>query len=490
VESVLFVHSLGGGTGSGLGSRLLEAVRDEWPAAALCDAVVAPFSGGDTPTQHYNTVLALSAAQRCADAVLFFGNDDVLARAGAARRAGATLAAGATPSGVAEARARGSSGGGGGAWLEAGLSARDLNAVIAEALAGVVLPVRAAGGGARAVLRRNAAADGRGAGAGDGRPAWCDVGVGAPAGEAPFSAGGAAGEGEGAGEFGERGGWIAASVRGGSAGANLADILGAEGGGGAPPHHAPLHALPFDLAGLLNDTVASPACKFLDVRAARPPPPAPGRPPLLPHSPAASWAALGEALVEAVPRYDGAGRPVATRAARLVVRGASAAEAALAAGGGRAGGAQLPPPPPPPPPHAGKQHRHSPPGAGMAPLPPHWPGLPAGGGGDWERISLTLTRAHNWAAGADLAAVRSATASAAQPGLPGPAAAAARSLTLVANSDAFVAHVVRTVARADALLGVGAYTHWYERYGVGREAITGAMHDMLDVVEAYRPAGR
>ncbi len=481
LESVLFLHSLGGGTGSGLGSRLLEAMRDEWPTAALCDAVVAPFSGGDTPTQHYNTVLALAAAQRAADAVLFFANDDVLARAGGARRAAASLAAGAAPSSVAEARARG-----GGAW-EGGLTARDLNAVIAEALAGVVLPVRVGGGasrGARAVLRRNAPAAAAGA-RDDDRPLWVDVregGAGCAGAGAPFSGGAprTAADAEGADEeFGERGAWIAASVRGGSAAANVADILGADGGadggGGGGSTNGALPALPFDLTALINDTVASPACKFLDVRAARPPAPAPGRPPLLPHSPAASWGALGDALVEAVPRYDSAGRPVVTRAARLVARGTSAVEAAVAAAGG-GGGARA---------REGPTARASPP-AGMAPLPPHWPGLPAGGGGDWERISLTLTRAHNWAPGVDLGAARTGTAFAAPPGLPGPANAAARALTLVANSDAFVAGVVRTVARADALLGVGAYVHWYERYGVGRETITAAMHDMLDVVESYR----
>ncbi len=30
-KSLLFVHSLGGGTGAGLGSRLLEASRDAFP---------------------------------------------------------------------------------------------------------------------------------------------------------------------------------------------------------------------------------------------------------------------------------------------------------------------------------------------------------------------------------------------------------------------------------------------------------------------------
>ena len=64
-----------------------------------------------------------------------------------------------------------------------------------------------------------------------------------------------------------------------------------------------------------------------------------------------------------------------------------------------------------------------------------------------------------------------------------------RSLACVGNSDAFVAPLVRSVGRADALLGVGAYLHWYARHGVEREDIVGAMHDMLDVVEAYRPPG-
>jgi len=43
----LMLHSLGGGTGSGLGSAVLEGLRDEYPAAVLATVSVAPsLSGG------------------------------------------------------------------------------------------------------------------------------------------------------------------------------------------------------------------------------------------------------------------------------------------------------------------------------------------------------------------------------------------------------------------------------------------------------------
>jgi Tubulin/FtsZ family, GTPase domain len=80
-RTMLLTHSLGGGTGAGLGSRLLEACRDEFPKWTLLSAVVAPFACGDTPLQHYNTALALASCQEVSDGVLLFHNDDLVARA-------------------------------------------------------------------------------------------------------------------------------------------------------------------------------------------------------------------------------------------------------------------------------------------------------------------------------------------------------------------------------------------------------------------------
>ena len=74
----VLMHSLAGGTGSGLGSRLLEAYRDTYGKAYLMTASVWPNSSGETPLQHYNTCFTLANLQRNADAVLLFQNEQIL----------------------------------------------------------------------------------------------------------------------------------------------------------------------------------------------------------------------------------------------------------------------------------------------------------------------------------------------------------------------------------------------------------------------------
>ncbi|KAG2445658.1 hypothetical protein HXX76_000267 [Chlamydomonas incerta] len=74
----LLIHSLAGGSGSGLGSRLLEHLRQEFPLAHLAAASVAPRLAGDTPMQSLNAVMALSFLQAYADVVLLFSNQDLM----------------------------------------------------------------------------------------------------------------------------------------------------------------------------------------------------------------------------------------------------------------------------------------------------------------------------------------------------------------------------------------------------------------------------
>lgn len=62
----MMMSSLCGGTGGGLGSRLLEAVRDDYQMQHVVSCVVAPFSAGDTPLQHYNALLSLTSLQKYA----------------------------------------------------------------------------------------------------------------------------------------------------------------------------------------------------------------------------------------------------------------------------------------------------------------------------------------------------------------------------------------------------------------------------------------
>jgi hypothetical protein len=45
----MLINSLGGGTGSGLGSRILEEMRDEYSSGFLFNTVVFPNRSGETP---------------------------------------------------------------------------------------------------------------------------------------------------------------------------------------------------------------------------------------------------------------------------------------------------------------------------------------------------------------------------------------------------------------------------------------------------------
>ena len=63
-QGTIVVHSLTGGTGSGLGSRLVERIRDTYPLAHVMSVAVSPHSSGDSPLQHYNSLLSLSSLQQ------------------------------------------------------------------------------------------------------------------------------------------------------------------------------------------------------------------------------------------------------------------------------------------------------------------------------------------------------------------------------------------------------------------------------------------
>ncbi|XP_065253861.1 tubulin delta chain-like [Emys orbicularis] len=80
--TVLF-HSLSGGTGAGLGSRLCEAIRDKYSLGQILSVTVAPHQAGESPLQHYNSLLCLSWLQRHVDGVLRFQNDAMLRRTAA-----------------------------------------------------------------------------------------------------------------------------------------------------------------------------------------------------------------------------------------------------------------------------------------------------------------------------------------------------------------------------------------------------------------------
>nr|XP_028605924.1 tubulin delta chain-like [Podarcis muralis] len=115
--TVLF-HSLSGGTGAGLSSRLCEAIREEYPLGHILSVSVAPHQAGESPLQHYNALLCLSWLQRYADGVLLFHNDEVL------KRAAAPLARKDTPEASCQ------------------VSFPSMNAYLASCLAGLLCPLK------------------------------------------------------------------------------------------------------------------------------------------------------------------------------------------------------------------------------------------------------------------------------------------------------------------------------------------------------------
>jgi hypothetical protein len=72
----LLMHSLAGGTGSGFGTYVTEALRDTYGRGAhTTNCVVWPFSSGEVIVQSYNAVLTLSHLNALSDAVLTAEND-------------------------------------------------------------------------------------------------------------------------------------------------------------------------------------------------------------------------------------------------------------------------------------------------------------------------------------------------------------------------------------------------------------------------------
>lgn len=76
----IMMHSLTGGTGSGLGSRLCETIRDDYSMNHLMSCTVAPCMTGESPLQNYNALLTLSYLQRHTDCIVLTHNDDVLGK--------------------------------------------------------------------------------------------------------------------------------------------------------------------------------------------------------------------------------------------------------------------------------------------------------------------------------------------------------------------------------------------------------------------------
>ena len=78
VRSFLLLQSLAGGTGSGVGARVSELLRDEYGnRSTIANALVAPYSAGEVSVQLYNSLLTLTHTSPSSDAVFVFRNDQI-----------------------------------------------------------------------------------------------------------------------------------------------------------------------------------------------------------------------------------------------------------------------------------------------------------------------------------------------------------------------------------------------------------------------------
>ena len=70
LQSFFAIHSLGGGTGSGLGTYILRMLKEEYPEVYRFAAVVFPSKDDDVITSPYNSVLSVRELCEYADCVL------------------------------------------------------------------------------------------------------------------------------------------------------------------------------------------------------------------------------------------------------------------------------------------------------------------------------------------------------------------------------------------------------------------------------------
>ncbi|CAH0546716.1 unnamed protein product [Brassicogethes aeneus] len=75
LTSILNIFSSSGGTGSGLGSFIIECIRNEYPSKNITNAIVLPYMRGEIVTQSYNSVLSLSHLYSLADNTILFQNE-------------------------------------------------------------------------------------------------------------------------------------------------------------------------------------------------------------------------------------------------------------------------------------------------------------------------------------------------------------------------------------------------------------------------------
>ncbi|CAG5950521.1 unnamed protein product, partial [Menidia menidia] len=78
LQCFFLIHSMGGGTGSGLGTRVLRLLEDEFPDVRRIVASMYPSAEDDVITSPYNSVLAMKELTEHADCVLPVENQSLM----------------------------------------------------------------------------------------------------------------------------------------------------------------------------------------------------------------------------------------------------------------------------------------------------------------------------------------------------------------------------------------------------------------------------
>jgi hypothetical protein len=121
------MHSLAGGTGSGVGCLTSDCLRTMFPKAVILHTAVLPYSHGETATQWYNSVLSYSTLHETADGVNLMSNEEVALALEASNQANREGKQGDAPSlHYRSANTR--------------VSLQDINTVMADTLASMLLP--------------------------------------------------------------------------------------------------------------------------------------------------------------------------------------------------------------------------------------------------------------------------------------------------------------------------------------------------------------
>lgn len=75
VTNILSLFSAGGGTGSGIGTKVLQHLHDCFPEKFLINCLIFPYNSGEIAVQSYNSLFTLSKLYDVTDGLILFEND-------------------------------------------------------------------------------------------------------------------------------------------------------------------------------------------------------------------------------------------------------------------------------------------------------------------------------------------------------------------------------------------------------------------------------